>query len=182
MKWSMPLVLLLSFLTSSGQKTAATNSFTGGIEADVLPFITGGYYMSAWGGYKHVRYRVIIADVNTPQFLLPDNFSNNEIEAFALIADYFFQRGFRGCWIGTGLEWWKGRIEARDTSAAGTYTSYMYTIGSGYVWNVYRGLYLNPWAGIHLKIGGDHTAHVGAADYTPPFLTPEISVKLGWRF
>ncbi|HVV07084.1 MAG TPA: hypothetical protein VHC96_22805 [Puia sp.] len=182
MKWSLPLLLLLSSLASSGQKTPAPSGFTGGVEADVLPFLTGGYYMSVWGGYKHVRYRIVLTEVNTPQFLLPEKFSNNEIEAYALIADYFFHRDFQGCWIGTGLEWWKGQIDTRDASATGRYTAYLYTIGTGYVWNIYRGFYLNPWAGAHLKVGGDHFAHVGLLEYTPPLLTPEVSFKIGWHF
>lgn len=180
MKWSLPLLLLLS-IASSGQKPPAS-SFTGGIEADALPFITGGYYMSVWGGYKHVRYRIVLTQVNTPQFLLPGKFRNNEIEAYAFIADYFFRRGFTGCWLGTGLEWWKGQIDASGTSATGRYTTYMYTIGSGYVWNIYRGFYINPWAGGHLKIGGDHAVHVGAESFTPPLLIPEVSLKIGWHF
>jgi len=181
MKWAFPLLLLLSSLVSSGQKSPGPAGFTGGVEADVLPFLTGGYYMAVWGGYRHVRYRIVLTEVNTPQFLLPEKFSNNEIEAYALIADYFFRRGFRGCWIGTGLEWWKGQIDTRDASATGHYTAYLYTIGGGYVWNIYRGFYLSPWAGAHLKIGGDHSAHVGSLDYTPPLLTPEISLKIGWH-
>jgi len=39
-------------------------------------------------------------------------------------------------------------------SGTGRYTAYMYTIGAGYIWNIYRGFYLNSWVGAHLKIGG----------------------------
>ncbi|HVU53818.1 MAG TPA: hypothetical protein VHD83_02130 [Puia sp.] len=182
MKWSLPLLFLLSSLASSGQGSSSPASFSGGVEADILPFITGGYYMSVWGGYKHVRYRIVLTNANTPQFLLPKEFSNNELEVYALITDYFFRRDFRGCWVGTGLEWWKGQIDAWNVRTTGRYTVYLYTAGGGYVWNVYRGFYINPWAGIHLKMGGDHTVHIGELDYTPPLLTPEISLKIGWHF
>jgi hypothetical protein len=183
MKWLFSL-LLLSSLGSLGQKPAGSlqTSFSGGVEADVLPYVTGGYYMSVWGGYRHVRYRVILTDVNTPQFMLPAGFTNNQIEVYALITDWFFQRGFRGFWIGTGVEWWKGQIDTRDKSARGHYDTYMYTIGGGYVWNIYRNFYINPWAGGHLQIGGDGKVHVGTEVFSPPLLTPEMSLKLGWHF
>ena len=182
MKRILPILMLLLSVTSFGQKDSVYPSFTAGVEADVLPFITGGYYMSVWGGYKHVRYRVVLAKVISPSFLIPDNFSNNEIEAYAFLVDYFFCRDFRGWWLGTGLEQWNGQIEAQEGPATGHYTNYLYTVGGGYVWPIYRGLYLNPWAGIHLRIGGDHSAHVGNLEYTTPFFTPEVSLKVGWHF
>jgi hypothetical protein len=182
MKWALFILLLFSTQASTAQAKPTAAVFTGGIEADVLPFITGGYYMSVWGGYKHVRYRVVLTDVHMPSFMTPNEFANHQIDAYALIADYFFHEGFTGWWIGSGLEWWKGEIDTHDASATGSYTAYMYTIGAGYVRNFFKGFYLNPWAGIHLKIGGDQTAQVGALEYTPPVFTPEISLKLGWRF
>jgi hypothetical protein len=183
MKWSFLLFLSFLSLQSSGQKsTFPPAAFAGGVEADMFPFVTGGYYLSVWGGYKHVRYRIVLTDVYEPQFLLPERFRNNEIEAYAIVADYFFHRGFRGWWIGSGLEWWKGHIGARDGFATGRYTAFMYTAGAGHIWNVYRGFYLNPWAGIHLKIGGDNATQVGLLNYKPAFFTPEISLKIGWHY
>jgi hypothetical protein len=182
MKRLLLFLMLFSYAASFGQKDSVSPVFTAGVEADVLPFITGGYYMSVWGGYKHVRYRVVLTKFNMPPFMIPDNFSHNEIDAYAFLIDYFFCRGFRGWWVGTGFEQWNGQIEKQEERATGKYSNYLYTVGGGYVWHVYRGLYLNPWAGIHLRIGGDQTVHVGNTNYTTPFFTPELSLKLGWQF
>lgn len=129
-----------------------------------------------------LHYRVILTEVNTPSFLIPKDFSNNEVEVYALITDYFFREGFSGLWIGSGLEWWKGEIFTRDKSAKGDYSSYMYTLGGGYVWKFYRNFYLNPWAGGHLRLGGDEKVNAGARQFHPSLVIPEVSLKLGWHF
>ncbi len=179
--YCMILLLPLSVYCQRSQ-TTAPSVFTGGMEVDALPFITGGYYLSVWGGYRHFRYRVVLTEVKTPSFLISKEFSDNRVEVYALITDYFFQPGFRGFWIGTGLEWWKGEIFARDKSAKGEYSNYLYTLGGGYVWKFYRNFYLNPWAGAHLRVGGDTKADVGIRQFHPALVTPEMSLKLGWNF
>lgn len=184
MKWLIPLIFLLlpGMTFCQREKEPVRSSFTGGMEVDALPFITGGYYLSVWGGYRHFRYRIVLTEVNTPSFLVPKDFANNQVEVYAFVTDYFFKREFKGFWIGTGIEWWKGEITTHDNSAKGTYDNYVYTIGGGYVWKFYRNFYLNPWLGGHLRIGGDTRAQTGDQVFHPRLFTPEVSIKLGWHF
>jgi len=90
--------------------------------------ITGGYYVSAWLGFKKqkLRLRPVIAKINIPYFLLDEDFDRNTINAYALVVDYFFKPGFKGFWIGAGFEYWDGEIE-NNLSEAATYDEWIFT-------------------------------------------------------
>lgn len=60
------------------------------LKVDALPSITDGCYGSVWVSNNHMRYRVIITNVTTPEFVLQDGFLNIKIMAYTIIADYFF--------------------------------------------------------------------------------------------
>lgn len=173
---------LLTCSLYSQEKAASRRSVTIGIEADALPYITGGYYGSVWLGQKHVRYRAIVTKLTTPGFLVEDGFTNNRIQSYTGIVDYFFKPDFKKWWIGAGLEYWKGSIQTDAKISRATYNQTILTLGTGYVWKVYRNFYLNPWAAVHARISGDRHVTVDNQEFEPSKVTPEVSVKVGWHF
>jgi hypothetical protein len=172
--------MILGFSLSA--QTAKKNYATIGFEVDALPFVTGGYYGSIWVGSNHFRYRAIVTQLYTPKFYLTDGFTNNKIQAYTLIADYFFQPNFEKWWVGTGIEYWDATIQADSKIATASYNNTIFTVGGGYVWKFYHNFYLNPWVGIHLRVAGDKDVPVDAKVYKTSLLSPEASIKLGWHF
>ncbi|RLD24811.1 MAG: hypothetical protein DRI54_05730 [Bacteroidetes bacterium] len=156
---------------------------TVGFEIDALPYITGGYYASVWLGFKKQKQRLrpVYAKVNVPEFLLDEYFNRNTLIVYAIVVDYFFKPNFEKFWIGTGIEYWDGEIENMFSETA-KYNNWIFTLGGGYVWKFWDNLYINPWVAGHLRIAGDEEVQVGLITFYTPFITPEISLKLGWNF
>ena len=46
-------------------------------ELDLLPYISGGYYVSLWYGKYHLRYRGVYANTNLPSLAVPEGFKNH---------------------------------------------------------------------------------------------------------
>jgi hypothetical protein len=175
-------ILIFSNGFSQQKKDSIAKAPTIGFEIDLFPYLTGGYYGSAWIGYKQMRCRLVITSETTPQFLVPDGFTNNKIHAYALIADYFFKPGFKAWWVGSGFEYWSGQIQTDAKVNTADYDNVYFTIGGGYVWKFYKNFYLNPWTAGHFRIGGDKEVMVDGQKFSPPAILPEISVKVGWSF
>ena len=57
----------------------------------------------------------------------------------------------------------------------------MATLGAGYVWKFWRGVYLNPWGAGHLLLSKPEVTLHGAT-WKPQALTGEVSVKIGYEF
>ena len=108
-------------------------------------------------------------------------FDRNTIWVYAIVVDYFFKPDFKGFWIGTGIEYWDGEIEDKFSETA-KYNNWIFTLGTGYVWKFWDNLYINPWVAAHVRIAGDEEVPVGSYTFLTPFITPEISLKLGWNF
>lgn len=178
------IVILFTLLTARATlaQEPVAKTTTVGFEVDALPYITGGYYASFWVGHKHMRYRAIITQVTAPDFVVPDGFTNNEIQAYTVIVDYFFKEGFEKWWVGSGFEYWDGKIQTDDKLATATYSNTIFTVGGGYVWKFYKNFYLNPWVAVHFRIDGDKEVAVDGEVFTPALLTPEASLKIGWHF
>lgn len=153
-----------------------------GLEIDALPYLTGGYYGSLWVGHNHFRYRAIVTQITTPSFMIEDGFTNNKIQSYTAIADYFFSEGFEKWWVGSGFEYWKGQIQSERKLSTGRYDNVIFTAGGGYVWKFYQNFYLNPWLAVHCRIAGDNYADVDGLRFRPAFVTPEGSLKIGWHF
>lgn len=179
----MSVLLFLSFsvLSQRGSDLVRPKA-TIGFELDVLPYVTGGYYGSIWLGRGHFRYRAIVTRITTPEFLVEDGFTNNEIQAYTAIADYFFNSEFRKWWVGAGFEYWKGKIQTDAKRSTVKYDNTIFTVGTGYVWKFYKNFYLNPWAALHTRIAGDSKVMVDDEEYSPSVITPEVSIKIGWHF
>lgn len=154
-----------------------------GLELDVLPYATGGYFGAVWIGKGHWRGRVLAAQATKPDFLLPDDYTDNRIRAYAVLADYFPKQNFRGWWLAAGLVYWDGRIRHEPTRQTGAYQSYLLSGGLGYNWMFFRHFYLSPWIGLHVRVAGDGAVDFpGGVAYEPPRFNPEGSLKVGWYF
>lgn len=168
--------------TAIAQERKTENRFTAGLELDVLPYATGGYFGAFWAGQGHWRGRLIVAKATKPDLLLPENFSENHIRAYAVLADYFFQPDFRGWWLAAGLVHWDADIRHDPDQRSGGYKIYLLSGGAGYNWKFYRNFYLSPWAGLHVRVAGDGEVAFPSRAYKPPVLNPEASLKVGWHF
>lgn len=180
------IIFLFSFLwmiVAYGQDTEKQAiKTTVGFELDAAPYIFQGYYGSVWVGHDHFRYRAVITKIETPDFILEDGFTNNEMKVYAAIVDYFFKPDFKGWWIGPGLEYWDASIQTDAKLEIAEYNNTIFTLGGGYLWKFHKNFYLNPWAAVHLRIAGDKEVRVDQSIYETPLVIPEVSVKLGWHF
>lgn len=175
--------MLFSFaLSAQSLEKTVTHKTSIGLEADILPYITGGYYGSVWVSHNHFRYRAVVTGVTTPDFMVKDGFTNNKMQVYTLLVDYFFKPSVEKWWIGGGFEFWDAEIQSDLKQSTGKYNNYVATVGGGYVFKVYRNLYLNPWAAIHGRIGGDKRVLVDGKQFKTAFFTPEASLKIGWYF
>ncbi len=175
-------LMLFSGFTFGQADNQSTKNTSIGFELDALPYITGGYYGSVWVGHKHLRYRAIIAKTDIPDFFIEDGFTNNEIKAYAVVVDYFFNPNLKGWWIGSGLEYWDAKIQTDARISTANYNNTIFTLGGGYIWKFYKNFYLNPWVAGHFIIAGDKDVVVDDSTFETKLFIPEISLKLGWHF
>jgi len=176
------ILLVFSACVVRAQNPAEGKMKAIGVEVDVLPYVMKGYYGSVWVGREHFRYRAIITHLTNPSFLVDKGFRGNKIQAYTVLGDYFFSRGFQKWWIGVGFEYWRGSIQRAELAGSAKYNNIIATVGGGYVWRFYRKFYLNPWFAFHARIGGDSRVDVNGAVFRPAMFTPEASLKLGWYF
>lgn len=153
-----------------------------GLEIDALPFATGGYNGSIWYGHNRVRLRGLLAKINTPGVFLRDGFEKDTLRVFALNAEYFIENNFRGFWIATGVQYWKGSVGHEDEIERGEYEYIRVPFSCGYVWKFFSNFYLNSWGGLYFFVLGDKEAHVGNRAAFIDEVVPIISVALGWHF
>lgn len=131
-------------------------------------------------GRDHVRVRTVASDVNLPDFT-SRAISRRASRAPTRASTTSRARGLRGPWIGAGVEHWKNRIGHPAEPGKGEYTNWMFTVGGGWVFNLGRRVYLNPWAAGHVRMSGDEQAQVGSRIYEPPKGLAETSIKPGLR-
>lgn len=175
-------ILALAFILFLTPFAQAQEELKMGVELDVLPYLTGGYFGAVWVGKGHFRARALIAKVNMPEFITPDEFTDNTIHAYALVGDYFFKKEQVGLWIGAGIVLWDGSIKDEQKLDKASYQSYLLNGSAGYVFNLSQRFYLSPWGGLSLRVAGDNDIFVNGNEYKPPFLNPELSLKFGYKF
>jgi hypothetical protein len=181
------LTIILLFITSVFYSQTYDNSsrVRAGLEIDALPYLTGGYYFSAWGGYKNFRLRGVFTHFKSPSFVIPDGFEDQKSDAYTLLVDYFpsaDKNEFEKWWIGAGLEYWKNSVQNSSDNATGNYDNLILTLGGGYVWKIWGNLYLNPWAAAHIALSGADEKKIGNNNFKPKGFLYEASLKLGWYF
>jgi hypothetical protein len=153
-------------------------------EVDFLPYITGGYYLSAGAAKNHIRLRAVHSVVNIPDFATMEGFDNYQNSAVAVIMDYFpgRQGSHRGLWIGSGMEFWHNSLRNEADHQTKSFDQYIYTLGTGYVIPIGSHFIINPWGAGHLALQGKTTQHVGNSSAEIPAVMAEGSLKIGWRF
>lgn len=176
------LALFLTAIFTVFSQEEPSNRFTAGLEQDVLPYVTGGYFAGIWAGKGHIRGRALLVRVHKPDFILPAGFSNNRVTAIALVGDYFLRKNWKGWWAGAGIVYWKNTIQTDAHIQTASFDQYLLNGSLGYSWKFWRNFYLSPWAGLHLQIAGDKEVPVGGKIFHPPLLNPEASLKFGWHF
>lgn len=175
------VLLLLCSLAGTAQQQAP-RKIQVGIEQDLLPYATGGYFAGAWVGSNHVRVRALMARVHKPDIVVKKGFTHNNVTAYALLGDYFLQQGWKGWWAGTGLVYWKSSIQTDRKLGTAHFENWLLNGSIGYNLPLYRNFYVSPWAGMHLRVGGAKRVSVDDRSFTPPLLNPEGSVKVGVFF
>ncbi|MBK7867089.1 MAG: hypothetical protein IPJ75_08930 [Ignavibacteriales bacterium] len=182
------LIIVILLLTISplvghiGSMGLKKSNQTFGTELDLLPYLSNGYYLSAWYGIDRFRIRGVYTKTNIPGFLLKDGFKENKLTVYAAIVDYFFNDNFEGAWLGVGAEIWDSEIENEKEIGKAAYNNKIFTVGGGYIWKFYNNFYVNPWAAIHYVLSGETQIRLGNSIHKPGILTPEVSIKLGWHF
>lgn len=178
-----PILVLVCFLVfQQAGACQSKNTWNVGMELDVLPYVTGGYFGAVWAGKGKWRVRSLLAQVNKPDFTTKRGFHNHTIRAYALVADRFLTTGWSGWWVGGGPVYWQSTIEGDTPGTKETFHNYLLNGSLGYHFMVYKNVYLSPWAGISLKIAGDHNIIVGDQIYNLQLLNPEMSLKGGIYF
>jgi hypothetical protein len=161
---------------------------TVGVAIDLLPIImsasTGhfGYSAQLWYGYRKFRVRGVIAGFQMPDKLMGnDDFEDLRTTATALIVDRFNNYNFRGFWIGGGFEIWNNTITSKIDSKDYYFKNYVATAGIGYIYNVYKNFYIEPWSAVHYVLNNE-TVSVSDTEYKTKKFQGEVSVKIGWHF
>jgi hypothetical protein len=171
-------VLLLLASTS----TAGAN---GGVESDVIGWVTGGYHASAWFGSERVRVRTVKALFYTPAFLVPDGFERHRNDVWEFFVDVAVRppaSRFEHLWCGVGLELYERTIRDASTGVDARFGALELALRTGYIWHPFdAGFYVNPWVGLNVRLDGESAVRVGEQTYAAPRVTPLASLKLGWE-
>lgn len=175
-------LLIFGLFLVSFFEIKAQEKIKAGIELDALPYITGGYFGAGFIGKGHWRLRVLTASVNKPDWSINKNFSNNHVEAYAVVVDRFFKKSWSGWWMGGGLVYWKSKIQTQAKQQTAKFQNSFLNGSLGYNLKLNKHFYLSPWAGMSLRVGGDQNVPVDQTTYTLPMLNPEASLKLGVIF
>lgn len=181
MKRTICLLIFLPLWSFAQQKTDHSK-WAFGIEQDILPYATGGYFAAVWIGKDHLRSRILLARVNKPDFIIKKGFTNNKVTAYAVTVDYFLAKDWTGWWASSGLVYWKSSIQSDAKLSTAYYNNTLFNGSIGYNWKISKKIYLSPWAGLHLRIAGEQQVKVDNKIFNPPLLNPEASLKLGLQF
>lgn len=182
LKLSLSFILVFALISCGVCQSSEKSRVTIGAEQDLLPYITGGYYAAVWAGKKQLRMRALTARVNKPDIIVPDGFADNWVTAYAVLGEYFLKENWEGWSISTGFVYWQNSIELEGGSEPEDYSTYLINGSISYSFKIYRHVYLSPWAGLHLKIGGPETVSIDGHSFDQPLINPEASIKLGVYF
>jgi hypothetical protein len=152
-----------------------------GTELDLVPYLFNGYYVSVVAGYGKWRVRIVRTNITTPGFATQSGFENNELNVNAYIVDYYLKEGFKGWWVGPGYETWEGEVKEKTSGVSEKYGTDILTLGGGYTFRYNDYFYVNPWAAVHIPVGGDREKQFVNTTYRIR-ATPEASIKIGVNF
>lgn len=180
-KYCLLLIRLFACMRMQAQ-TQQKDKVQFGVEVDALPYATGGYFGGAWLGKGFWRVRGLTAFVKKPDWSTPGNFSNHQVHAYALLADRFLKKDWKGWWIGAGVVYWHSTIQTDAKIQTATFNNVLLNGSIGYNFTLYRHLYLSPWGSLSLRVAGDKHVPVDDRSFTLPVINPEASLKLGYYF
>jgi hypothetical protein len=187
---NLALVLLVcSGLTARarGEDVAPAGARQCGVELDLLPLALSaadgemGGSLQLWAGRGRSRLRVVGARIHFPDGMTDEPFRDRETTAVAAIWDRSVRPGFRGPWVALGAEAWWNEIGSTAGPERASWNEWRATAGAGWVFRAWRGLTLNPWGGVHVRLNDPEVVLHGRA-YVPARLQAEVSLKLGWTF
>lgn len=182
MKIAYLLLILVCFGSTIHAQTIESKKLDAGLELDVLPYATGGYFGAAWMGKGLWRVRALTAYVKKPDWSTKNGFANHQIHAYALVVDRFLKKDWKGWWAGAGLVYWNSSIQADTKINTATFNNLLANGSVGYHFTINKHFYLSPWASLNFKLAGDKNISVDSKIYNLPFINPEASLKLGYRF
>ncbi len=156
MKKTLILVCLMAGIVTPMQAQSSADQkerrTTFGLEADVVPYILGGYHGSVVVGYNQWRFRGVFVGLTTPSSLLDEGFKDNKVKVGAIIVDYFFQPNWKKFFISTGVEYLSGNLGHEKVSSTSNYNGVLWTAGGGYVWKFHKNFYLAPHVAFTLRV------------------------------
>lgn len=156
-----------------------------GLEVDLLPTVSSavagelGGALQGWIGSSRNRLRLVGAHLHYPDAFVERPFADRSATVVALLYDRFFRDDYTGPWVAVGAEYWWSRIGLERDSGSGRWDGAVATVGAGWVFPVWRGIYVNPWGAAHAPLGVSSVA-VGAERYEPRKFEAEVSLKIGW--
>jgi hypothetical protein len=186
---SLSITLFAAALTlaTSPARAGEPRLDAAGVEVDLLPTVSSavageaGGAVQAWVGASRNRLRLVGAHLHYPNALVSTPFADRSATVFAILYDRFFRDDYTGPWVAIGAEYWWSRIGLASEAGRGSWGTPVATVGAGWVFPLWRGLYLNPWGAAHAPLVTEEVT-VGAETYRPRGLEAEVSLKLGWRW
>jgi hypothetical protein len=184
MRLGVIVAALCAFSSALAEEGARDRAL--GVELDLLPpvmsAVAGGVGLSGqlWAGQDRWRARLVGARILFPDALGPPSpFEAQRLAVAAVIVDRFFGHGFQGPWVGAGAEYWWSSVGHEGTGSRSAWSTPVLTAGAGYVWRLWRGLYLNPWGAVHASTR-DVTVTLAGDEWRPRRVSGEVSLKVGW--
>lgn len=156
-----------------------------GLEIDALPYILGGYFGAITIGKYNYNLRLLMAgNATKPDFIIPSDFTNNKLDAYAAMIDY---RAYRNILFGkidlcisAGLVRWNSSIKNKQDHAISNYSNTLFSMGLSFQYFFGNHFYVSPWAGMHIRVAGESEIPVGNKTYNVPLFNPEASIKFGY--
>jgi hypothetical protein len=176
------ILILVCFGCNIHAQSIESKKLDAGLELDVLPYATGGYFGAAWMGKGLWRVRALTAYVKKPDWSTKNGFANHQIHAYALVVDRFLKKDWKGWWAGAGFVYWNSSIQADTKINTASFNNVLANGSVGYHITLNKHFYLSPWASLNFKLAGDKNISVDNKIYNLPFANPEASLKLGYRF
>ena len=178
MKYLIVICFLVVIPSKGNAQEDRTMAF--GIEQDVLPYILKGYFGSLWYGNYKWRLRGSYAVSQVPNFG-NESLNSDRVQAAGLSFEMFFKEQYKGWWFGPGIGYWRNNIKFNSGQET-INESIVLTIGGGYNWVFWKGFYISPWMAMHFRTTGFSDINILNESYSPWPVTPEVSLKVGYRF
>lgn len=180
------LFMIFSFSVFA-QQNSGKKEINMGISTDLLPYISAaltgeeGLSFQGWISINQFKYRIVAAHTAIPESFTYNGIKSQELNAFALIIDYYFREQNKGLWIGTGIELWENHALDEISEKSISWSSLIITIGGGYTFTLGEHLYLNPFAALHFNPAPE-SVRTETSSFKEKNILSSASVKIGWMF